>query len=195
MNLPNKLSLMRIALLPVLVVVYLIDFAYAPLIAIGIFLLAAFTDFLDGYIARKYDMVTDLGKLLDPIADKLLVVFSLFLIAYSRVLEPDWMCAVLGSIIMARELFISIVRQIAASKNVIIHANIYGKIKTFVQDIAIPLLFLLSMKGVLLAWSPVLYTAVYYAAYIAFGAATVLTIISGIIYLVQNKKVFAAAEK
>lgn len=190
MNLPNKLSLLRIFLIPIMATVYLLDWAYAPLVAVGIFLLAAFTDFLDGYIARKYGLVTDLGKLLDPIADKMLVVFSLFLVSYSAILQPPWISAVLGAVIMARELLISIVRQIAATKNVIIHANIYGKIKTFVQDIAIPLLFLLSMKDVLTGFSTTIYDIVYYAAYITFGAATILTIISGIVYIIQNKGVF-----
>ena len=78
MNLPNKLSCLRIILVPVMAIVFYINFAYAPLIAVGVFIVAAFTDFLDGHIARKYNMVTDLGKLLDPIADKLLILFSLF---------------------------------------------------------------------------------------------------------------------
>ncbi|MDD4832464.1 MAG: CDP-diacylglycerol--glycerol-3-phosphate 3-phosphatidyltransferase [Clostridia bacterium] len=195
MNLPNKISIVRIVLIPVMTVVYLLNFNYAALWATNIFIIAALTDFLDGYIARKYNMVTDLGKLLDPIADKLLVLFALFLIAYDCPLSPSWICAVFGAIIIARELLISIVRQIAASKNVIIHANIYGKAKTFVQDIAIPLLFLTKFFFILkTTMSSTLYTTiynvVYYAGYIMITIATILTIISGIVYLVQNKSVF-----
>lgn len=200
MNLPNKISIVRIVLIPVMTVVYLLNFTYAPLWATVIFILAALTDFLDGYIARKYNMVTDLGKLLDPIADKLLVLFALFLIAYDCPLSPSWICAVFGAIIIARELLISIVRQIAASKNVIIHANIYGKAKTFVQDIAIPLLFLTKFFFILkTTMSNTLYTTiyniVYYAGYIMISIATVLTIISGIVYLVQNKSVFKQSQE
>ena len=145
MNLPNKLSCLRIILVPVMALVFLLDFAYAPLIAVVIFALAAFTDFLDGKIARKYNMVTDLGKLLDPIADKLLVLFALFLVVESNLI-PVGFGAFCGGIIIGRELLISAVRQIAASKGVIIQANIYGKIKTFVQDIALPLTMLLKME-------------------------------------------------
>ena len=80
MNLPNKLSVLRICMVPVMSVFYLVGQDWATIISIIIFLFAVFTDFLDGYIARKTNQVTDLGKLLDPIADKLLVCFALFLI-------------------------------------------------------------------------------------------------------------------
>ena len=89
--------------------VFLLDFAYAPLIAVVIFALAAFTDFLDGKIARKYNMVTDLGKLLDPIADKLLVLFALFLVVEANLI-PVGFGAFCGGIIIGRELLISAVR-------------------------------------------------------------------------------------
>ncbi len=190
MNIPNKLSLFRIFLIPIMAVVYLLDFPYAPLIAVIIFIVAALTDFLDGYIARKYNMVTDLGKLLDPMADKILVLFALFLVTYSRSLQPDWLCAVCGAIIIARELLISIVRQIAASKNIILQANIYGKIKTTVQDISIPIVMLLAMKEVIVSWSEVFYEILYWAGFSTLILATSLTIISGIIYIVQNISIF-----
>ncbi|MEG1527702.1 MAG: CDP-diacylglycerol--glycerol-3-phosphate 3-phosphatidyltransferase [Clostridia bacterium] len=193
MNLPNKLSLLRIALIPVFAVVYLLDFAYAPLVAIGIFIIAALTDLLDGHIARKYNMVTNLGKLLDPIADKLLVGFALFLIAYSQMLEPKWICTIFGAVIIARELLISMVRQVAASKGVIVQANIYGKLKTVMQTIALPITMLLNMKTQLVAVSQVFYDVIYILAYSTLGLAVLLTIISGIVYLIQNKNVFAEA--
>lgn len=141
MNLPNKLSLFRIIAVPVMTLIYYLPVYMAPLWSVIIFIVAAFTDFLDGYIARKYNMVTDLGKLLDPIADKMLVVFALFIVVENESLPVGWggaACAV----IVAREMLISIVRQIAASKGVIIQANIFGKLKTFLQDIALPLLML-----------------------------------------------------
>lgn len=190
MNLPNKLSLLRIIMVPIMAVVYLLDFELSALYAVIIFIFAAFTDFLDGYIARKYNMITDLGKLLDPIADKLLVLCALFLISYSAVLEPDWLCAICGTIIIGRELLISAVRQVAASKGIIIQANIYGKIKTFVQDIALPTCMLLSIEDIIANLSSTLYAIIYYCSLIALLLATILTIISGIVYLVQNKGVF-----
>jgi len=194
MNLPNKLSCLRIILVPVMALVFLLDFAYAPLIAVVIFALAAFTDFLDGKIARKYNMVTDLGKLLDPIADKLLVLFALFLVVESNLI-PVGFGAFCGGIIIGRELLISAVRQIAASKGVIIQANIYGKIKTFVQDIALPLTMLLKMEVTIVElFSQNFFNVYQIVCWVLVGIATLLTLISGVVYLVQNKKVFSESK-
>lgn len=190
MNLPNKLSILRIILVPVFAAVYLLDFSYAPLVSVCIFILAALTDFLDGYIARKKNIITDLGKFLDPVADKLLIGTALFLIAYSQPLKPFWICAVFGAVIIGRELLISVVRQVAASKGVIIQANIYGKIKTFTQTIALPVVLLLDMKEVIVSASQVVYDVMYIFGYIILGLAVLFTIISGIVYLIQNKSVF-----
>lgn len=191
MNLPNKLSCLRIILVPVMAIVFYINFAYAPLIAVGVFIVAAFTDFLDGHIARKYNMVTDLGKLLDPIADKLLILFSLFLVVEANLI-PVGFGAFCGGIIMGRELLISAVRQIAASKGKVIQANIYGKIKTFVQDIALPATMLLKMKDAIVnAFSQQFFDVYQIFCWSILGLATLLTIISGVVYLVQNKSVFA----
>ena len=191
MNLPNKLSCLRIILVPVMAVVFLLDFAYAPLVAVAIFAMAAFTDFLDGKIARKYNMVTDLGKLLDPIADKLLVLFALFLVVEANLI-PVGFGAFCGGIIIGRELLISAVRQIAASKGVIIQANIYGKIKTFVQDIALPMLMLCKMQTTIVElFSQSFFDVYQIVCWVMVGVATLLTLISGVVYLVQNKHVFA----
>ena len=190
MNLPNKLSCLRIILVPVMALVFLLDFAYAPLIAVVIFALAAFTDFLDGKIARKYNMVTDLGKLHDPIADKLLVLFALFLVVEANLI-PVGFGAFCGGIIIGRELLISAVWQIDASKGVIIQANIYGKIKTLVQDIALPLTMLLKMEVTIVElFSQNFFNVYQIACWVLVGIATLLTLISGVVYLVQNKKVF-----
>ena len=191
MNLPNKLSCLRIILVPVMAIVFLLNFAYAPLVAVVVFALAAFTDFLDGKIARKYNMVTDLGKLLDPIADKLLVLFALFLVVEANLI-PVGFGAFCGGIIIGRELLISAVRQIAASKGVIIQANIYGKIKTFVQDIALPMLMLCKMESTIVEiFSQSFFNVYQIACWVMVGVATLLTLISGVVYLVQNKHVFA----
>lgn len=191
MNLPNKLSCLRIILVPVMAVVFLLNFAYAPLVAVVVFALAAFTDFLDGKIARKYNMVTDLGKLLDPIADKLLVLFALFLVVEANLI-PVGFGAFCGGIIIGRELLISAVRQIAASKGVIIQANIYGKIKTFVQDIALPMLMLCKMESTIVEiFSQSFFNVYQIASWSLVAVATLLTLISGVVYLVQNKHVFS----
>ncbi|MBQ9716116.1 MAG: CDP-diacylglycerol--glycerol-3-phosphate 3-phosphatidyltransferase [Clostridia bacterium] len=194
MNLPNKLSCLRIILVPVMALVFLLNWEYAPLVSVVIFALAAFTDFLDGKIARKYNMVTDLGKLLDPIADKLLVLFALFLVVEANLI-PVGFGAFCGGIIIGRELLISAVRQIAASKGVIIQANIYGKIKTFVQDIALPLTMLLKMQPTIVSvFSQTFFDVYQIVCWVLVGIATLLTLISGVVYLVQNKKVFAESK-
>lgn len=199
MNLPNKLSLLRIILVPVMAVCFYINFDYGPLLAVVVFLLAAFTDFLDGYIARKTNQITELGKLLDPIADKLLVAVALFMATGARVLEnqfiPYYIMDICASVIIGRELFISVFRQIAASKGFIMQANVYGKLKTIVQDIALPMLLLLKMKEVLCAWSTVFYEVWYYIAFALLILATILTIISGIVYICQNRNLFKSEDK
>ena len=196
MNLPNKLSLLRICMVPLFVAAYFLPYYWGAFIAVGLFLLAAATDFLDGYSARKYGMVTDLGKLLDPIADKILVCAALFCVVATNPLQycyEAWavtfgliLLAVGATVILSRELLISAVRQIAASKGVVVQANIFGKIKTVFQDISLPLLIILNsgiFQGTLrMIW--------WWTSLAIFAVAVALTIVSGVIYLLQNKKVF-----
>ena len=212
MTLPNKLSTLRICMVPLFIVAYFLPYNWGAYVAVGIFVLAAFTDFLDGYIARKYNMVSDLGKLLDPIADKVLVCAALFCVvatnplsylANSYVWVVDFgviFLAVGSTLIISRELLVSAVRQIAASKGVVVQANVYGKIKTVFQDVSLPLIVLL--QGATLAScqelesggspAPSLFFAViWWIAVVMFAISIVLTVVSGIIYLIQNKKVFA----
>lgn len=223
MNLPNKLSLLRICMVPLFVAAFFLPYFWGAWIAVGLFILAAATDFLDGYIARKYNMVTDLGKLLDPIADKVLVCAALFCVVATNPLQylhtldfrpQEWqlfsshvwavdfggiLLTVGAAIIISRELLISAVRQIAASKGVVVQANVFGKIKTIFQDVSLPMIVLLNApcfqaahnEGEL-GYIPSLFWVVWcWIALALFVVAVVLTIVSGVIYLVQNKKVFA----
>ena len=127
MNLPNKISVARICLLPVFIFFYLASFIPCNyLIAAIIFSLAAFTDFLDGYIARKYNLVTNLGKLLDPIADKLIVMAALIVLTVDGII-PNPYGIIVTIIIIGRELFISAFRQVAAAKGFVMAADKWGK--------------------------------------------------------------------
>ncbi len=215
MNLPNILSLIRICMIPFVVAAYMLSAFWGPIVAVVLFILAAFTDFLDGYIARKYNMVTDLGKLLDPIADKVLITAALFCICaftpygYKLNVTENWeksmalyhfasIFITCGSIIvLARELLISAVRQIAASKGVVVQANIFGKFKTVLQDITLPVIMILRSFSWLIACgkaSPELIKAadiIGVVGLIMFALMVVATLLSGIIYLVQNSFVFA----
>jgi CDP-diacylglycerol--glycerol-3-phosphate 3-phosphatidyltransferase len=188
MNLPNKISVFRMCLIPVFVVFYYLTYAFAPYVAVLVFVLAALTDFLDGYIARKYNMVTDLGKLLDPMADKVLVCTALFAVVSTNVLHTCWSLILLAagsSLILARELLISAVRQIAAAKNVVIQANGLGKLKTITQDVALPFLILLKADE-----GAAFFDIVWWCALVLFCLAIVFTVLSGVVYMVQNRKVF-----
>ncbi len=128
MNLPNALTLSRIFLTPFLVVILLTKIDGKEIYGVGIFVIAAFTDYLDGYFARKRNQVTAIGKLLDPIADKLLVS-SAFISLVELNLAPAWMVV----IIVGREFAVSGIRSIAASQGYIMPANMLGKIKTVCQ--------------------------------------------------------------
>lgn len=203
MNLPNTLSVVRMCLIPLFIVAYFLS----PVWAVVVFVLAAFTDFLDGYIARKYNMVTDLGKLLDPMADKVLVTAALFCVVGTNPLQYGMdgnassiflICC--ATVIIARELLISAVRMIAASKGIVVQANVYGKIKTIFQDVSLPLLVFCKIgeRYVLISMENWWQSAGRYICIVAsalFAVATLLTIVSGVIYLVQNRKVFSDGSK
>lgn len=133
MNLPNKLSIARIFLVPVCILFMMLDsIPYNYLIALVVFVVASFTDFLDGHIARSRHLITTFGKFVDPLADKLLVCSVLICMIPSGVAN-----AVAVVIIIAREFAVSGLRTIAAEKNVVLAANMWGKIKTVSQIIVI----------------------------------------------------------
>ena len=189
MNLPNKLSLSRIILIPFFIFFYLANFIpFGKIIAIVIFVVASLTDMLDGKIARKYNMVTNLGKLLDPIADKLLVISGLLLVVVDYTI-PNPYGVIIAIIIIGRELLISAFRQIAATKNFVMAADIYGKMKTVTQVIALPLLFLLSYLMYNVEANQTVVLVVKIVAYTMIVIATCLTVLSGANYIIKNKDV------
>ena len=189
MNLPNKITLIRIILIPIMVFLYLATFIpYGKIIALAVFILAACTDFLDGMIARKYGLVTNLGKFLDPIADKLLTAGALLLVVCDMTIPAPY-GVIIAIIILGRELIISAFRQVAATKNFVMAADKWGKVKTIFQDIALPALFLLSLIYQY-SWFSQTFVFVYeIICYVLIGIATLLTIISGLNYLIKNWKV------
>ena len=180
MNLPNKLTLGRIFAIPVFIVVLMMGYNVAATI---IFIAAAFTDMLDGKIARKYNLVTNFGKLMDPLADKLLTM-SAFLCLIELGSIPAWMVIV----ILGREFIITGMRQVAAAEGIVIAAGWSGKIKTVLQMVAIPLIMLHNWPFYLLPTEiPV--------DQIALWAALVMTIWSGAEYIIKNREVFSMKNK
>ena len=174
MNLPNKLTLLRIILVPVFIVVLMTGHYY---ISAVIFVVASLTDMLDGKIARKYDLVTDFGKLMDPLADKLLVMSALICLVQLGDI-PGWMAIV----ILGREFAITGLRTVAASNGVVIAAGWTGKIKTVLQMIAVILILLRN-------W-PFSYLGVPMDQ-IVLWAAVVMTIVSGAEYVIKNRHVIS----
>lgn len=176
-NAPNVLTILRIILIPFFVLLYFTGLPQWNIWAAIIFIAAAVTDWLDGYLARKNNQVSDFGKLWDPVADKLLVLAALLLLM-------DWgkvgFIAVL--IIEARELIISGIRLVAASKGVVIAADMSGKLKTVLQFVAIILLLLNDWP---FAFVPVSVGS------ILIWASVVLSVYSCIEYFVKNRKVLA----
>lgn len=164
-NLPNFLTVVRILLIPVFVVLFSDPTPDRSLAAAIVFVVAAVTDLLDGYLARRHSQITRLGRLLDPIADKLLVLSGLILLV-----QFDRVAAIVAILIIAREVAVTGVRAIAAAQGIIIEAETTGKYKMVVQVVAI--VFLLLEDGVLPAsWYPheigtaLLYTALALALY------------------------------
>lgn len=186
MNLPNRITLVRIFLIPIMVFLYLATFIpYGKLIALAVFILAACTDFLDGMIARKYGLVTNLGKFLDPIADKLLTASALLLVVCDMTLPPPY-GVIVAIIILGRELIISAFRQVAATKNFVMAADKWGKVKTIFQDIALPALMVLSLIYQYSWFSQTFVFVFEIICYSLIGIATLLTIISGCNYIIKN---------
>ncbi|MCL6611913.1 MAG: CDP-diacylglycerol--glycerol-3-phosphate 3-phosphatidyltransferase [Peptococcaceae bacterium] len=150
MNLPNRVTLVRIFLIPLFVAVVTLKVPYGDYIAAVIFILAASTDGLDGYIARKRKQVTNLGKLMDPLADKLLVSAALIVLTELQRM-PSWVTL----IIIGREFAVTGLRALAVADGVIIAAGWLGKIKTVTQIIAIASLFFIGELPSLLVYSAV----------------------------------------
>ncbi len=192
MNLPNKLTVLRLLMIPAFAVVYYLEsIPYNYIISAVIFLLAATTDFLDGYIARKRNLVTDLGKFLDPIADKVLVATALIVMlqASNGIHILPWYASIFVAIILARELIVSGFRMIAASKGRVMAAEKSGKIKTVVQDVAIVVLLAGADIILMLGEGAILYHWINVIGLAILGLATILTIISGAECIVKNKDI------
>ena len=184
MNLPNKLSLIRICLIPLFVVFFFLTaLPYNYVYAAVVFAVAAVTDFLDGRIARKRGMVTNLGKFLDPIADKVVLMLTKYEIF--GLFGHDFYVAgaVCVCLILARELIISAFRQIAAANGVVLAADMLGKLKTNAQDYCVVALIASA------SFAGTAQQVISVIGLVLFAAAVILTVISGVSYIVKNPAV------
>lgn len=186
MNLPNKLTLLRVILVPFFLLFLLVDqIPLHGLWALVIFATASITDALDGHIARSRGLITDFGKFLDPVADKVLVFAAL--IAF---VELGLASSVAVVIMMAREFLVSSMRMVAASKGRVIAAGKSGKVKTAVTMVSIVVILLLMALGDLVPGMTVSLAAI---SNVLIWICGVITVYSGVEYLVQNKDVFTGS--
>lgn len=199
MNLPNKLTISRVLMIPLFILFFYLQFTAHYFVALAVFGIACLTDLFDGKIARKYNLVTNLGKFLDPIADKVLVLSGMVVLLtvpdiFNEYLG-DWAIIVAGcgvALILAREIIVSGFRMVAAGAGIVIAADIFGKYKTVTQDIALVILIIGAGvcelahlgEGVELAGKIINYIGLGF-----FALSVILTVISGINYIVKNIEV------
>ena len=174
MNLPNKLSILRVLCIPAIVILLYVDSMGCQICAGILFILASFTDFLDGHIARKHNLVTDFGKFIDPVADKLLVLTTLIMMLRIDLIEA-WMIIV----ILCRELAVDGLRLVAVTQGKVIAASKFGKLKTVSQMLLITVSLLLNVSC-FSQWYMIVLSVL----------ATTLTILSAADYFIRNRSVF-----
>lgn len=200
MNLPNKITLIRLILVPVILVLMVlvpvnenlyngfdkelvIGVYHLPIlwiVAAGLFIIASLTDFLDGYLARKYNLVTTFGKFFDPIADKLLVNGVIIVMSVANII-PVWITIIM----ILRDVFVDAIRMFVSSKNVVISANKWGKLKTIWQMIGITVLFFANHRFITTIGP---YHWINKLCMIPMYIAVFFSLLSGIIYFMQSKK-------
>lgn len=204
MNLPNKLTISRLFAIPLIIIVTLIPYfrnigvfgepglvvTLENIIILVIFTLAAFTDFLDGYIARKWNLITNFGKFMDPLADKLLVLTALiYLLERGRIQAFGFSLGFCVTIILAREFMVTGIRLLAVDNNVVIAASKLGKYKTVSQMLMIIILLINSYPFVLIAD-----VAMDITSLAVITVATMLTLVSGIDYFVKNRGIILSSK-
>ena len=189
-NLPNKLTMSRVLAIPVFIVFFMLESKRIGDLSIGdvyridifrflaalTFMIASITDYFDGMLARKYNLISNFGKLMDPLADKILVITALMLLTENR--EIHFLCTL---IVVLRELMISSIRLIALEQNVVIAASIWGKLKTSTQMIAL-VLMLFKIQDI--------NNICFYIIYGLFYISMALVVVSLVDYVIKSKDIF-----
>lgn len=192
MNLPNKLTVLRIAIVPLMIATLLVIFPHHYLVSGLLFGIAALTDFFDGRIARKRNLITDFGKFADPLADKILVISALVCFA-----ELSITSSVVAIVVLFREFAVTSIRLVAASNGKVVAANMWGKAKTVSQIIAIAVTFALQYIAELMSMSIIPVSAdvlsqctlvFYIVSNVCLWISAALALISGIIYIKDNRE-------
>ena len=184
LNLPNKLTLIRMFLAPIYLALMLIEFPYHYIVALAVFAVASLTDMLDGKIARKNNLITVFGKLLDPLADKMLTTAAL--LAFMR---EGWCSIWIVMIVLTREFAVAGVRLIATAQGIVIPANYWGKAKTVSQMVfTIVIMLLAELDATFDIFAIAGWFTLARVSNIMLWITAVLTVVSGITYFVDSKK-------
>ena len=184
LNLPNKLTLIRMFLAPIYLALMLIEFPYHYIVALAVFSVASLTDMLDGKIARKNNLITVFGKLLDPLADKMLTTAAL--LAFMR---EGWCSIWIVMIVLTREFAVAGVRLIATAQGIVIPANYWGKAKTVSQMVfTIVIMLLAELDATFDIFANAGWFTLARVSNIMLWITAVLTVVSGITYFVYSKK-------
>lgn len=204
MNTPNKISLSRLCLIPLIVFFYLATFIpYARLVSALLFIVACLTDFVDGHLARKNNQVTNLGIFLDSIADKVLVMTAMILIVavpvkiMPAIVYPSWLGVTCVIIMLAREFIISALRQIAATKGIVLAADKGGKIKATLQFVVLSMYMIYAFvltDIVNFEEGNRVVGIINFVMMILLIITTLVTLYTGASYLIRNKKVFSSKD-
>ncbi|MEW6325359.1 MAG: CDP-diacylglycerol--glycerol-3-phosphate 3-phosphatidyltransferase [Nitrospirota bacterium] len=177
MNLPNLLTFLRLGCIPILILIYYLPLVMRFQLAAVVFVVAAATDFVDGYIARRREQITNLGKLLDPVADKLLISTGLLLLV-----EAGRLWAWLAILIIGREIAVTGLRAVASSKGIVMQAEGMGKLKMAFQVVGVTLLFLADPAGQRWLWQ---------LGLVVIAIAAILALISGWRYALRAGRLFS----
>ena len=184
LNLPNKLTLIRMFLAPIYLALMLIEFPYHYIVALAVFAIASLTDMLDGKIARKNNLITVFGKLLDPLADKMLTTAAL--LAFMR---EGWCSIWIVMIVLTREFAVAGVRLIATAQGIVIPANYWGKAKTVSQMVfTIVIMLFAELDATFDIFANAGWFTLARVSNIMLWITAVLTVVSGITYFVDSKK-------
>lgn len=185
MNTPNKLTVLRIIMTPIFLVTLMLEFPHHYLVALVLFAAASITDLIDGKLARKYNLITDFGKFLDPLADKMLTTAAFLAFIELKIgTGIVW----ITFIILIREFLITSLRLISSGKGVVIAANMWGKCKTVAQMVSI--VYILASQYFLSIFNApeLVVSIVNIATDVVLWVSAILTVISGVVYVDQNKQ-------
>ena len=201
-NVPNILTMIRIAFTPIIILMFLLPICsgVGVFVALGLYVLGCFTDFLDGKIARKYNLISDFGKFMDQIADKFITTTAMILVLFSGYIFPSykWINILMILVVVLRDILVSGIRMFAASKGVVIAADIFGKIKSFFLDVGSMILMLTIglMQALTLSKANVALIEVFaYIGIAVLGVGVLLSLLSCVNYSIKGFKAIKSAKE